>query len=445
MAEKAFTAEFETPLLPETFANSILASKPKWAYLTPVHRKQILLLAGDYLSGKQMDFPSKKEVFQKTLEKTSYYYWHSDQRWIVMATCWILATYFHPIFTFFPALCLQGERASGKTTLLEVLRKIAWNPTGREVALREADLFRTIQDSRVTYIADITRLNPKSSAYQDVVDVFETGTEQGGCVRRINRDTGEPVTYLTFGPKAVATRYELPFVPKTVRVITEKVKDPIYSDRRAALEFDEDFSEVVGCLIRAAIKYWPEVAEKYRAIEQTEKLKGRPFNYWSTLLAICKVFTPERYDSLLELAEEEAEKMERGDRLSDVEDCVLTILLTFKDETAKSMLLKELTEKVQDRVPWVNDWHIVKSAVINLGIAKRRYSTGKGVAYEFDLERVRKRADSRGVTVEEAPAETSTRYGKCEVCGKPGALGYLRDGRWVFVHDECLEDYQGDL
>lgn len=444
MAEKAFTAEFETPLLEEGFAHSVSVTKPKWAELTPNLKRQMLILAGDFLKDKQIDFPSKNEVFQKVLEKASYYYWHSDKRWLVLITCWTIGTYFHTIFVFFPALCLQGERATGKTTLLEVLRKIAWNATGREVALREADLFRTIQDSRVTYLADITKLNPRSSTYQDVVDVFETGTEKGGCVRRIDKDTEKPMSWKTFGPKAIATRYELAFLPKTIRIITEKMEDPVYSERRAEIEFDEEFSEIVGCIIKATIKYWPEVVEAYKSMKQTEKLRGRPFNYWSPVLAVCKVFASEHYDSLLELAEEEAEKAERGDLLSEVEECVLAILLAIEGKTT-AMLLKELTQKVQERVSWVKSWHIVKSAIVNLGISKERYQTSEGLTYRFDLDRVKKKAETRSITLEEAPQETEKRYGNCEVCGKPGARGILRDGHWRYVHPECEGNWLGPL
>ncbi len=160
--------------------------------------------------------------------------------------------------------------------MLELLRKMSWNPTGREVALREADLFRTIQDGRVTYIADITKLDPRSRQYADVVDVYETGTEKGGCVRRIDKDTGEPIEYKTFSPKAIATRHLLPFTPKTIRIITEKAPNKVYSERRAKLEFDPDWTDIVGHLIKSAIKYGREVVDTYASVEQPTSLWEEP-------------------------------------------------------------------------------------------------------------------------------------------------------------------------
>lgn len=68
-------------------------------------------------------------------------------------------------------------------------------------------------------------------------------------------------------------------------------------------------------------------------------------------------------------AEEMAEAQEKGDRLSEVEDAILVVLFEY-DCSTKYILLKELTEKVQNIVPWVKDWHLVKSAFDNLSVAK---------------------------------------------------------------------------
>ncbi len=112
------------------------------------------------------------------------YWWHSDERYYDLVVCWAIATYFHPVFQYFPLLIVQGQGETGKTTLLEVLRQICWNPTGRSLALREAPLFRTIQDSRPTYLVDISTLSSKHPSYYDIVDVCEAETEKGGEVPR---------------------------------------------------------------------------------------------------------------------------------------------------------------------------------------------------------------------------------------------------------------------
>jgi hypothetical protein len=38
-----------------------------------------------------------------------------------------------------------------------------------------------------------------------------------------------------------------------------------------------------------------------------------------------------------------------------------------------------------------------------------------------------------------------TRIGVCTVCGKPGGKPYVRDGSTIYLHDECLDKWGGDL
>jgi hypothetical protein len=239
----------------------------------------------------------------------------------------------------------------------------------------------------------------KSKDTRDVIDVIETGTEAGGRVRRIHPKTGKPMEFETYGPKSIATRYELPFVAKCIRIITEQAPNPEYAKRRALIPFDKDWLHVKELLVKAAIKYWREVKEAYNSLEQTEKLCGRAFNYWSPLLAVCKVFAPEKFKDLLKLAEEDAEKAEKGDRLSEVEAAVLAVLSEVKGEKEEqktvTVLLKELTERVQNIVPWVKDWHIVVSALENLGVTQRKYQTSKGVQYQISLEKVKRECEER--------------------------------------------------
>jgi hypothetical protein len=464
LEEKPFITDFGSFEIKEKFAKSISMKQPKFASLSPTHFEQILLLSRDYFKNEKIEFPAKNEVFEKVMGEVKRYWWISDNRYYIAVTCWIIGTYFHPIFAYYPILALQGLRETGKTTLLDLLRKMCWNPTGREVALREADLFRTIEDSRVTYLADITRLNPKSKDYRDVIDVYETGTEKGGCVRRIDQDTKEPINYMTFGPKAIATRYDLPFTPKCIQIITEKAPNKEYSAKRAKLEFDPVWSDVVGSLIKGAIKYWKEILEAYASVEQTERLVGRAFNYWAPILAVCRVFAPQHYEDLLSLAEEEAERMEKGDILSDVEEAVLIVLLEEAQKTKQdtiTILLKELTEKASEICPLIQNWQTVKNAVKNLKILKRKYQqSGKGVVFQLDLKRAKAVAEERGIGLEQTPKTIETFslddlkavywsddfFGKhvCGVCGYEHHTSWQAEtmkGAEIAICEECKDEF----
>jgi len=395
LADSVFIADFGSLEIPETLHNSIQLKELSWLDIRPEWSYALLLLSRELIKGNKNVFPSKKEVFQKAFQGLSQYWWHSDNRYLTLVTCWIIGTYFHPIFSFYPALNVQGQRETGKSTLLEILSRTCWNSTGRETAIRGADIFRTVEGTRGTYIIDVTKFDLGNDDTKDVVDLIEVGTEKGGRVRRIDKESMKPQEFEVYSPKAIATRYELPFTVKCIRIFTEKAPKE-YSQRRALLPFDNRFEEVVGLLLRAAVKYWRDIVEAYKSIPQTEKLTGRAFNYWAPLLAVCKVFAPDRYEELLGLAEEMAEKQERGDRLSEVEDGILAVLSEFEGETA-TILLKDLTEKVTAVIPWIKTWHIVKGALQNLGVTLRRYETSQGVTYQLDLKKAREKAVQRGI------------------------------------------------
>jgi hypothetical protein len=399
LAEKPFVSNSETIQIQEPQPMLIHVKRLSWVKLHEEHAYILLQIAREFFEKGEIAFPAKSEVFSEVFGKILYYWWYSDERYYVLVACWVIGTYFHRLFAFYPALNPQGQRQTGKTTLLDVITQCAWNPTGRETAVREADLFRTIEGTRGTYVLDITMLD-KSKDTRDVIDVIETGTEAGGRVRRIHPKTGKPMEFETYGPKAIATRYELPFLAKCIRIITEQAPSPEYAKRRALIPFDKDWLRIKELLVKAAIKYWREVKEAYESLEQTDKLYGRAFNYWAPLLAVCKVFAPEKFNGLLKLAEEDAEKAEKGDRLSEVESAVLAVLseeVKDKKEEQKTVtvLLKDLTQRVQDIVPWVKDWHIVVSALENLGVIQRKYQTSKGVQYQISLERVKREGEQR--------------------------------------------------
>jgi len=128
----------------------------------------------------------------------------------------------------------------------------------------------------------------------------------------------KPQEFEVYSPKAIATRYELPFTVKCLRILTERAPKE-YSQKRAQLPFDPQFKEIINLLVRATVKYWREIVQAYKSIQQTDKLTGRAFNYWAPILAVCKVFNPEGYNELLGLAEEYATSQKASDKLSEVE------------------------------------------------------------------------------------------------------------------------------
>lgn len=397
-----------------------------WVLLQPKWKKELLLIFEELSKGTKTEFKPKSEVFESVIEKLKFYYWSPDERIYTLIACWIVGTYLHPLFSFYPCLNPQGMRETGKTTLLDILSNCCWNPTRRQSSVTEAQLFRVAEVARPTYIIDITKLTMKSPAGQAIADLLEVGTEKGGAVTRINMEKGgQPIVFLIYGAKVVATRYELPITPKTIRIICERAPSREYSKRRSRLPLDADWSKLVNCLLRASMEYWKEVEETYNTIEQTDKLVGRAFNYWAPILAICRVFCPGNYESLLGFAEEYSSNAEKGDWLSKVETAVITACMERVlehpemyqkgNKASMTVLLKDLTQEASEALPDKPSWQSVKSAVHNLGILKRSYNTSRGLQYQLDIEKVF--AKSRELRVL-TPEREQQYFRQCPYCSK---------------------------
>ena len=378
--------------------------------LHPTTLEEMLRLVAEARSKGKIEFPSEKEVFENTLRGIETYWYHTHPAVYVLIACWIIGTYMHPMFKHYPALILQGRRETGKSTLLQILAKTCWNPTPLATALRGAPLFRAIEARRKTYIVDITRLDTRSQDYGDIIDILETGTEKNGAVPRSDKETLEPHYYRTYGPKAIASRYELPFTVKAIRIITEQAPSNEYSMRQHRLDSDERWPRIVNLLLRAAMKYWPEVLNAYNSLEPTPKLVRRSFDYWAPILAVCKVFAPEHYESLVKLAEEMVAQTERADRLSHVEDASIAYLAQLEGPTV-TMTLKEITEQVDGLLPEPVGWQTVRAALQNTGLIKRTYKKAKGTSYLLDVEKAKKLAEERGIQLgpeEEQPTQQTS-------------------------------------
>jgi len=337
----------------------------------------------------------RKKVSSDILGALRLFYYHEDPRVYPLIACWAIGTYLYVIFDHFPILVLQGERESGKTTLLELLKHIVRCPIGRSLALREAPLFRTAESLRPTFLFDVQKISERP----DLLDLCEACTEPGGYVSRCTGEKQEPKFYHCYTPVALAVREEVPFLPKAIQIITTKPPPHLqrtYTERRLYITKSPGLSELRQNLILCTLEYCEEVKAAYSSVEQTNKLYGRSFDYWRPLLAICKVFLPEKFAELLSFAEEYALKNSPSDFMVEVENEVLRHVLTLTDETPCGDYLKNITDAVSLKFPGFRvSWQKVKSALINLGIVRRFYNKPEGVFVYLDKAKIEDKAKQR--------------------------------------------------
>jgi len=396
--KKAFMVDSESRMLEDWNPLSIQIKEPIPLGLSREQMKEILLMAREAEDGGLSSKNGEKNVSDKVLHKVLYYFYHSDPRWHLASSCFVIATYLHRLFLFFPHLVFQGPRGSGKSTIALLLSMMCWNPTGLQAGLRSAPLFRSVEAGRPTFFADLTKVNVRDV---DLIDLFEI-IEQNGYVRRCVGEENKPQDFYIFCPKVLSVRQSVPFSHKVVECVTETApKGSPYTERRRFISLDSELKDIRVHLLRSVINTWQQVLEAYGKLQQDDKLFGRRFDLWSPLLAVCKVYYPDRYSELLSLAYEDAERSERGDITSDVEDCLLSYFFTFKteDQESQTFALKDLTDVAQKQLGLqiVRSYHIVASALKNLGIIKRKTQTTKGINHLIDLVKAHRLAEERKI------------------------------------------------
>lgn len=435
--------------------NDFTMKKLSFSQISSGCKTGILKLAKDLSEGKEIENRSKEELFDLILSKIRYYWYHSDERWHIFATCLVFVTYYHRMFQALATWILQGVRKSGKTTMGQILRTLVWNPTELQSGVRSAPLFRGVEDSRPTYFIDVTQFNYKDP---DLVDLLEIITPWGVVARCVGEQKDRIKLFHPFCPKVVAIRQSAAFSDKAIECVTEPSrKGSPYTERRIYIAKDPESKQFVEDLLRSAVCNWKEVHETYESLKQDKKLYGRRFELWSPLLSVCKVYSPKHYEDLLKLAYEDVEISETGDVTSDVEDALIGYLLKLaiehEEKHSEMFLLKDLTAQLQDilsdRV--VKTFHIVRSVIKNLGLSKKKVNTNRGVKYQIDFDRVRKLAEEKDIKVEieeETEEDDDPNITKkfCCICGDAFKEGEEKS-LWIngWAHDSCIKSQDSKI
>jgi hypothetical protein len=395
-------------------------------YISLNQSLQILQYYLNLLKNGYFECKYDRAVLEKHLvsKHEGYFKLDSDIEHYVIA-CWAEGTYLFPMFPVYPYLIHVGEKGTNKSGELLFLARICWNPTLKLSLPNEAPLFRLMQSAKPTQLIDEVHRQLNDPIRGPLLKaLFEAGHECGGCVPRCDPSDNDKICfYDVYCPKSLASREELELEEKGITIVHQKNLDKKYAIARKNLENDPDLDTIQRELLKFALERWADVYEVYQTIEPTPKLAGRYFLLWAPLLAICKVAYPGKYDEMLEYAEHAVLKVQK--QSYEVEIQLLSVLFTNLPHittNGNSVLLKELTEELRE------PWQRISSALRNLGLIKKDAATPKGKRYYLHVERIKKLAQERNITVEE--------MNTCDLCGAE-AVTTEHDG--ALVCNECLQ------
>jgi hypothetical protein len=237
-----------------------------------------------------------------------------------LVACWVVGTYFFPLFPAFPRLHLHGERGSGKSKLLQVIARLAFNGLHR-LNPTPAVLFRLISPLRPTFCLDEMEGLSKQDR-TDILSILHNGYKDGSAIDRVEEVAGtrRPVMYHVYAPIALAgiAGLNATTADRCIRLTmwrgTDKAKVNRYLPSEDEAVMDEPFTKVRAGCYRLALTRFNDVRRAWRELLPPAWLEGRHRELYAPLLTIAALADAQEdlglTNDLLTIAEGELD--ERG-------------------------------------------------------------------------------------------------------------------------------------
>jgi hypothetical protein len=252
-------------------------------------------------------FSFKRSSLNPITELSMYlkrYIYLSEEVEYDLVSIFLLLSYCTDLFNRIPYLWIQGNKGSGKTTLMAVMKSLISNPVWASETTASA-LFRIVDEIRPTLFLDESEnLKKRGSANQQLFQILNSGYQKDGTVIRTVGSI--PTPFKTFGLKILAGINPL-FPTLEDRCIVLRLSQPPESIELDYYNGDskEDSQPLVEIIHSALQTKIPELSEfitnpKDLGIDSKIRLRG--FDKWFPILSLAKLFiTPENnYFELLQ-------------------------------------------------------------------------------------------------------------------------------------------------
>ncbi|MEM0268308.1 MAG: hypothetical protein QXI51_03025 [Candidatus Korarchaeum sp.] len=349
------------------------------------------------------------ELWNRWLAFIKSVLYHPDERIYGVILAWGLATWFHPIFDYFPSLVPQGEAGTGKSMILRLLRGLVFNPTPPRVSVSKSYLYRAANESKKTILLNLVGLSRESENDLELQSILEGMTEKGSDVGRVDPENLDASSINIFTPVATATRTSIPIGKKAIVIRTERAPKGKYRGVGKKMDEFRESGEVARCMVPLSLELAKEVKEAYERITQEpiEGLDDRDMDYWAPLFAIVKVFAPENLQMIIEFAKDYAKQYEPHDIMAEIEEAILLIIWARRSDSIK-WHVRGLQREIENEVGIKVTPQRVKDALKNLKIHKAIKSEGKYKYYYINFEEVERKLKERGLFDENEVRDEST-------------------------------------
>jgi len=235
----------------------------------------------------------------------------NDESYTVLAA-YALLTYVFGSFPAIPYLRLKGNKGTGKSTILSVLKNIVHGPY-LVSNLTTAALIRITDDPDTTLLLDeAENLGKRGSSSEMLFEILNSGYKRDGRVTRVSN--GKLREYSTYGPKIIACINELVDTTEDRTIIIETDPESTGKDIIPFLDTPEQRRESEAL----KIKILSQVPALQRDIQSElsistnfPDIKNRNRERWLPLLLITKILSWEM-DRIMRAAERDiSQKVEK--------------------------------------------------------------------------------------------------------------------------------------
>lgn len=258
---------------------------------------------------------SFKEIYKDIQDSFAHYMdFDLDPRLYSLFPCFIIYTYFYPLFNSAPVLHLWGEFQTGKTKILSLLEAMAFNPIN-SANISSASIFRLIESRRATILLDESEDLMTTERAKEIRNMLLAGTGKSGETFRqekiLDSESYKTQSFKVFSPKVIANiaGIDIPALQsRTIRVITLGAADNVRKNREVEQE-DKHWQMIRNKLYRLCLTGYPSVIEQRQEPFGVE-FYGRTLNIWQGMFTMTKLLDKEVWEDLASYAKENKEIIE---------------------------------------------------------------------------------------------------------------------------------------
>ena len=268
-------------------------------------------------------------------ERIDFFMDFENPVYLDLLSCFIIYTYFYPLFASAPILQLWGDIKTGKTKTASLISALCFNPID-SANISESCVFRAIEGQRAVVLLDESEDLATSERGKAICNLLLAGYNKSGKTYRQEKlfdGAYKTVSFKVFGPKVIAnvTGISMPALQsRVIRLILTGAADKNKTNRDVDLE-DPIFAKIRNKLYRIAMTQHRAIFRAREELQNTT-LNDRTLGIWQGILTIASLIDKTILDNLVSYAITNMADIQEELDMNDSGTAVLKRLYLFVEE-----------------------------------------------------------------------------------------------------------------